>query len=183
MLLIAKGSWGKTGKRKEQKRFVDSIWFQMYQKWDIHGTSGEKHLTEIGNECARYDQLVFSTHSSHLSLSLLGLQRMESQKSTFQTPLHFRLWMQIRFHQWDVVAKDLEGVNETKAISWDFLNVFCYHARYWTTDIQVPAASVNTDTALVIVKRSVFWCWRNCASKTFTTPGSQMRQGVSKFLI
>jgi len=49
-------------------------------------------------------------------------------------------------------------------------------------DTQVPASSVSTDTAPVIAKRSVFWCWRNCASKTFPTPGSQIRQ-VSKFLI
>lgn len=77
----------------------------------------EGHLTEIGNEYTRCNQLVFSTNSSHLLLSLPGLQRMQNQKSTFQTPLHFRLWMRIRFHQLDVVAKDLEEENDSKPIS------------------------------------------------------------------
>lgn len=109
------------------------------------------------------------------------MQGMENQKSTFQIPLHFR--MQIRFHQLDVVAKDLEEENNSKAISWDVLNIFCYHARYWKTNIQVLASSVSTDTAWVIAWRSVFWYWSNCGSKTFPTPGSQIRQGVSKFQI
>lgn len=48
-----------TGVRGKQVRNAYGQYLQMYQKWVIYGTPGEKHLAETGNECARQDQLVF----------------------------------------------------------------------------------------------------------------------------
>lgn len=121
-----------------------------------------------------------ATHLYHFLLSPSGLQRMESHKSLFLRLLNFGLWMQIRFHQLDIPAKDLEGENAAEAISWDFLKVF-YHARYRKTSIKVLALSISTDTAVITVRNSVVQCWKICGSKTFPTPGSQIRQWVSEF--
>lgn len=79
----------------------------------------------------------------------------EIKKHLFLRLLNFCLWMQIRFHQLDVLAKDLEGKSEAKGHLLRFLKSFLLPCKVLKDQYPGSSLSISTDTALVMARNSV----------------------------